>query len=137
MVQLSTSRTRYLTLALAVRKALDSLVAFVEDGREDPDLTPRLEELLESLKTSRGERSVFTPLRNHRSFGHYEQIRTIDEAVKKRVGPDLEKTFAALLDSSAPIEQRQEQAFEAIEFLQALESRALRHYNQPVRSRMG
>jgi hypothetical protein len=136
MVQLSTSRTRYLTLALAVRKALDSLVTLVEDGREDPELKRRLKELLESLKTSRGERSVFAPLQNHRSFGHYEQIRTIDEAVKER-GPHLEETFAALLDSSAPIKQRQEQAFEAIDFLQALESRALRHYNQPVRSRIG
>ena len=129
------ARSRYLSLALQVRKALDSLVVFIEDGKEDPKFRYILSDVADSLRTTTGERSVFAHFHNQKSFGHYEQIHTMDEVRRKR-GTDILNRISGVLDKSASPQKRRQDALQAIDFLYALESRALHQFNRPLRSGM-
>lgn len=123
------SRARYLIFALRIRKLTDALIALVEEGKETPDLDKRLKEVLASLE-SVGERTSVKSLRERGSFGHYENVVTIDEVVRAQDKTMLIQKLNAVISAHTDRERRSS-ALNAISFFDALESRALYHYNHP------
>jgi hypothetical protein len=75
------SRGKYLIFALRIRKLTDALIALVEEGRAMADLNESLKEVLASLEDA-GKPTSVQSLRQRGSFGHYENVITIDEVVK-------------------------------------------------------
>ncbi len=127
----TSNRSRYLLLALDARKVIDALVGFVDTGRRGSDLDKILKNAMESLKSVGRGGNVFEASRNRLAFGHYEQVRTVEEV---RGVDDREGVIAglsAVLDQSGPPEKQQQLALEALEFFHALEGRALQHYSHP------
>jgi hypothetical protein len=123
------SRGRYLIFALRIRKLTDALIALVEEGRIAPDLDERLKEVLASLENA-GQPTSVQSLRQRGSFGHYENVVTIDEVVKAQDKAALIQKLQTVIRSNTE-EDRQNSALEAIGFFDALESRALYHYTHP------
>ena len=126
----SESRSRYLVFALRIRKLTDSLIALVEEGRYPPDLNSGLNAVLASLAAS-GERTKVRSLRDRGSFGHYENALTISEVVKAQDKTELIQKLKGVMSSRTPAERRAS-ALQAINFFDALEGRALYHYNHPA-----
>ena len=125
----SESRTRYLVFALRIRKLTDSLITLVEEGRYPRDLNDGLKAVLASLAGS-GERSRVRSLRDRGSFGHYENALTIGEVVKAQDKAALIQRLKTVMGARTPSTQRAS-ALEAIDFFDAIENRALYHYNHP------
>jgi hypothetical protein len=123
------SRGRYLLFALRIRKLTDALIALVEEGRATPDLDEPLKEVLASLEDA-GQPTSVQSLRQRGSFGHYENVVTIDEVVKAQDKAALIQKLSTVIKSNTE-EERKSSALEAIGFFDALESRALYHYNHP------
>ena len=121
--------SRYLTLALNVRKLTDSLITLVEEGIETAELERSVKEVLASLESAGGKTSVRS-LRERGAFGQYENVVTIKEVVK---APERAALIGRLQDviSKKNTQERSESAIEAIEFFDALERRALYHYKHP------
>jgi hypothetical protein len=125
----SESRARYLIFALRIRKLTDALIALVEEGKATPDLDKPLKEVLASLEGA-GQRTSVQSLRQRGSFGHYENVVTIDEVVKAQDKAALIDKLNIVINSDTEAERRSS-ALDAIGFFDALESRALYHYNHP------
>jgi hypothetical protein len=126
----SESRSRYLVFALRIRKLTDSLIALVEGGQYPPDLKKGLRAVLASLAGS-GERTRVRSLKNRGSFGHYENALTIGEVVQAQDKAALIQKLRTVMTAETPGERRTS-ALQAIDFFDALESRALYHYNHPA-----
>jgi hypothetical protein len=126
----SESRSRYLVFALRIRKLTDSLIALVEEGRYPPDLNNGLNAVMASIEGS-GERTNVRSLRDRGSFGNYENAVTISEVMKARDKAELLQKLRLVMNSRTSAERR-EGALQAIEFFDALEGRALYHYNHPA-----
>jgi hypothetical protein len=119
-----------LVFALRIRKLTDSLIALVEEGQYPPDLNKGLRAVLASLAGS-GERTKVRSLRNRGSFGHYENALTISEVVKAQDKAALILKLKTVMSSKTRAERRAS-ALQAIDFFDALEGRALYHYNHPA-----
>ena len=122
-------RSRYLALALDARKVIDALIVFVDKDRREDDLDQSLHEVIDSLKAVTEKKDIFSPDRNRLAFSeYYEQVRTVGEALPP---PDMtrivEKLRSVETKQAAPDKQKQD-AFDAIELLSAIESRALYYY---------
>jgi hypothetical protein len=126
----SESRSRYLVFALRIRKLTDSLIALVEEGQYPPDLNKGLKAVLASLAGS-GERTKVRSLKDRGSFGHYENAVTIGEVVQAQDKAALIQKLKTVMSSKTPAERRAS-ALQAISFFDALEGRALYHYNHPA-----
>lgn len=123
------SRGRYLIFALRIRKLTDALIALVEEGRATPDLDEPLKEVLASLEGA-GQPTSVQSLRQRGSFGHYENVVTMDEVMKAKDKTVLIQKLNNVIKSNTE-EERRSSALDAISFFDALESRALYHYNHP------
>jgi len=119
-----------LVFALRIRKLTDSLIALVEEGQYPPDLNKGLRAVLASLAGS-GERTKVRSLRNRGPFGHYENALTISEVVKAQDKAALILKLKTVMSSKTRAERRAS-ALQAIDFFDALEGRALYHYNHPA-----
>ena len=119
-----------MVFALRIRKLTDSLIALVEEGQYPPDLNKGLRAVLASLAGS-GERTKVRSLRNRGSFGHYENALTISEVVKAQDKAALILKLKTVMSSKTRAERRAS-ALQAIDFFDALEGRALYHYNHPA-----
>ena len=124
------SRSRYLTFALQIRKLTDALIALVEEGTASPNLDEPIKEVLASLEGA-GQRTSVKALRERGAFGHYEHVMTFDEVVKVQDKQALIQKLNNVITSHTDNERRSS-ALEAIKFFDALESRALYHYNHPA-----
>ena len=122
------SSSEYLTLALDVRKLTDSLILLVEDGTLSEQLGTSIKEVVTSLEGAGNKVSV-KGLRERGTFGRYAGARAIGEVV---MGPNRTELIEKLLSviRSQAQSQRTESALVAIEFFDALERRALYHYNR-------
>lgn len=121
------SRGRYLLFALRIRKLTDALIALVEEGTATLDLDAPLKEVLVSLEGT-GEPTSVQSLRERGPFGHYENVVTMDEVVKAQDKDILIQKLNSVMTSQTE-EEKKTSALEAIGFFDALESRALYHYN--------
>jgi len=124
------ANSRYLTLALHVRKITDSLINLAEGGHADPALAKMLPEMLVSLETSEDRTSV-QRLRESGSFGNYENIITVNEVF---VRPEDRKAMIRRIQQvlgQGSDQDRREGAIAAIPFLDAIERRALYRYSRP------
>lgn len=122
-------RSRYLALALDARRMLDALIPFVDSGQRSPLLDTAVNDAIEAL-TSVTEGTGTRAVRSKLAFDEYEQVLTIDEIKsqeeRKEIIKDLQRI--ASLHGTAP---DQHAAMQVLEFFFAVESRALRYYNQP------
>jgi hypothetical protein len=138
MLPTTGARTRYLALALASRKLIDSLLTFVESNQQqpqDPQLGVALRQFVDSLETTKAGNNLFGELPSQPPFSHYEQVLTLQEALESFGDGDIENELSGVLDERSDITTRKQRANKAIEFFYALENRALNHYNQQMGTR--
>ncbi len=119
--------TRYLTLAQDVRAITDSLIEFVEDGKELQKSNDLLQSFLRSLTEQAGV-SVKS-LSDMGSFGSYESLKTINELFDSSQRKELTRKLRMVSKPSS--KSRRSSALEAIEILDSLESTALFQYEHP------
>ena len=122
-------RSRYLALALDARKVIDALIVFVDKDRREDGLDQSLKEVIVSLEAVTEKKNVFSPDRNRLAFSeYYEQVRTVGEALPPAdMTRIVEKLRTVEAKKETPDKQRAD-AFDAIELLSAIESRALYYY---------
>jgi hypothetical protein len=123
-------RSRYLALALDARRIMDVLVPFAEHGRRDQALDASVKDVmaaLNSLGTAADVNAVHGPFESYEQVLTVEEIRTEEE--RQAVIEDLKRILD--LDESG---DKREPAMRVLQFLFALESRALQHYHRPVAS---
>jgi len=117
-------RSRYLALALDARKVIDALIVFVDQDTRPEGLDQSLEEVIESLQAKKEQ--VFSPQRNRLAFSeYYEQVRTVGMTVNRA---DIIEKLESVKASQASPEKQNQDAFDAIRLLSAIESRALYYY---------
>ena len=75
------TNTRYLTLALDIRRLSDSLIMLAEENVETPDMLLAISRLLSSLKDA-GQGTSVKALRDRGTFGQYENVVTVNEVIK-------------------------------------------------------
>ena len=121
--------SRYLTFALDIRKLTDSLIALVEDGKPVQQLEPSIREMVASLDTTDGKTSVRN-LKERGSFARYEDVLVMNEVFKAPEKAELMGRLEEVLTTQSA-SQREASALRAIESFDALERRALYHYNHP------
>jgi hypothetical protein len=119
--------TKYLTLALEVRKITDALIQLVEEDQGLPELKLSLDPFLKSL-TDQPSVSV-KALREMGPFGQYESLRIINEIFQGNKKKELVGKLEAVLNG--PAQSREESALTAIRFLDSLERSALYQYENP------
>jgi len=138
MHESSDSRSKYLSLALASRKALRSIDDYIEQGKRDTQFEKTVNEVIESLKATRATRdalNLFGPVPEASPFTNYEQLLTLEEVVSDLKDPDIIENLGNLLTIDADAESRRRNAAEALKFFYTLENRALHHYSRQVGSR--
>ena len=124
-------RSRYLALALDARKVIDVLITFVDEGKRGPDLEECLQEVIGSLQTVVEKKDIFSPLSNRVAFSeYYEQVQTVEEALKPAQREEVVRKLLAIRNNRVDLASQQEDAYQAIKLLSAIESRAL-HYSTP------
>ena len=124
------TNSRYLTLALDIRKLSDSLIKLAEEGdAESPVVRTSIQNLLVSLLNA-GEKTSVKALRERGTFGRYENVVTVNEVVKPPKRAELIVKLKAVLDPASKDELK-ESALQAVEFFDTLEQRALYHYRHP------
>jgi hypothetical protein len=131
------SRSRYLALALASRKALRSLSDYVRQGTIDAQFESMVGEVVESLKATRDANNLFGPTPKESPFTNYEQVVTLDEVESdlKNQNIDIVEKLSKPLSLHVDEKSRRLDAADAIRFFYALENRALHHYSSQIGSR--
>ena len=131
------SRSRYLALALASRKALRSLGDYVKEGTIDEQLQRMVIEVVECLKATRDANNLFGPTPKESPFTNYEQVLTLDEVGSdlKDQNIDIVEKLSHPLNSHLDEDSRRRDAADAIRFFYSLENRALHHYSSQIGSR--
>lgn len=130
----SDSRSRYLSLALASRKAIKSLLKYIDAGTFDPQLRSGLRDVVHSIRSVSDTRRLFGRVPTESPFSNYEQQLTIEEVTRGLPG-DVTESLSLTLRRAATREERRKQVETAIHFFYALENRALHHYNRQVGAR--
>jgi len=105
------------------------LIRLVEEGQESDSLSNSLNKVLASLDDTGGKTSV-QRLRDSGSFGSYENMVTRKEAISPGDRVEIVSKLQAVIRPRSP-EQRRDSAIAAIPFFDAIERRALYHYNHP------
>jgi hypothetical protein len=122
-------RSRYLALALDARKVIDALIVFVDKGERQGDFDQSLQDAVTSLQAVKEKKEIFSPSRNLLAFSeYYEQVRTVDEALKPTEREQIVEKLLTVKTQSADLKKQQDDAFEAIKLLSTIESRALYYY---------
>ena len=113
MHESSDSRSKYLSLALASRKALRSIDDYIEQGKRDTQFEKTVNEVIESLKATRATRdalNLFGPVPEATPFTNYEQLLTLEEVVSDLKDPDIIENLGNLLTIDADAESRRRNA---------------------------
>jgi hypothetical protein len=117
------SGPKYLALALDVRKLTDSLIRLVEEGTESDDLYESIREVIASIEGA-GQKTSVKALRARGMFGHYPSVLAISEVITAENREQVVRHLLGVLNT-ANLEERKENALEAIAFFDSLERRAL------------
>lgn len=127
----SESRSRYLTLALLARRAINSLRAVAAGDPIDQALGDSLHKLLAGTERG-GEAAQFvTHLQTSGAWTYFEELSTVDELKNETGTVDLGAVVTSVL-GDANEESRRRNAKRLIGFLTAVESRALQHYTDSM-----
>lgn len=121
-------RSRYLALALDARRIMDVLVPFAENGQVDQALDASVRDVIGALH-SLGETADINPVRSSLAFDEYEQVLTVEEVKPREDRKAVIQDLQTILEPDGA-EEKREAAIRVLQFLFALESRALRHYNR-------
>ncbi len=135
MHESSETRSRYLALALASRKALHFLDLYIKSGKTDPQLESTVKELIESLRDSRQENNLFGPVPNESPFTNYEQVMTVEEVEADMQDQNISETLSNLISARGDEASLKHDAANDVKFFYTLENRALHHYSRQVGSR--
>jgi hypothetical protein len=122
------SGSKYLALALDVRKLTDSLIELVEGGTVSKDLYDSIREVVASIEGA-GKKTPVKALRQRGKFGHYPSVLAMNEVVRPEKRQEVLERLQGVIDRRNRKRQR-ESALEAITFFDALERRALYHSSQ-------
>ena len=126
------TNARYLALALDIRKLSDALILLAEEGVESSQMYDAIGQLLASLE-GLGEHTSIRALRDRGSFGRYENVVTVNEAIDSGQRQELIRKLKGILQPAHGGSKR-ENALDAISFFDSLERRALYRYNHPARA---
>jgi hypothetical protein len=126
------TNARYLALALDIRRLSDSLILLAEENVSTPQMLEAIGRVISSLEGI-GQQTSVKALRDRGIFGQYENVVTVNEAIKPAQREELIQKLRAIL-TPEPEAARRENALEAIEFFDSLERRALYRYNHPERA---
>jgi hypothetical protein len=124
----SESRSRYLSLALTSRKAINSLRAVVAGNPVDQELGRSLQDFLAGVE---GETNAIDHLQASKAWTHFEELSTVDELKNETGAHDLGNVVSAVLRGVSD-EVRRQNARRLIGFLTAVEGRALQHYTESL-----
>jgi len=127
----SETRSRYLALALDARKIVDVLMAYLDTGSRNQQLSSAVAEAVESLRSIRDGSELSQPARSHLAFDHYEQIATLDQIRPRKDREQLIEDLLTIESGSAEPAEISVCAQRTIQFFFAVETRALQYYNRP------
>lgn len=119
------SGSRYLALALDVRKLTDSLIRLVEDGTQSEQLKSSIKEVVDALEGA-GRKTTVKALRERGTFGNYPSVHAMSEVITEANREILIEKLQGVINPQDNMTQR-EMALQAIPFFDALERRALYH----------
>jgi hypothetical protein len=126
----SENRSRYLSLALLSRRTIESLRSVATGDPVDRDLDKSLRKLLVGV-TSTGESAFVKRLEASGAWTRFEELSTLDE-VKAETGTDhLDEIVSSVLNGRNP-RLRAQNATLLIQFLTAVEGRALQRYTDSM-----
>jgi hypothetical protein len=118
-----------LAFAANVRRLTDSLIVLAERDERTRNLEVGLRQVLNSLNSVNKPTPVKT-LKDRGPFDRYENVITLNEILRVTDKKDLIEKLNSVLNSNTR-QGRRNSALIAIQFFDALESRALYHYNHP------
>lgn len=122
----SESKSRYLSLALVSRRTIDHLRQVTMGSAVDPDLDAVLHKLLASTDPV-GNPSFVTHLEATGAWTYFEELSTVDELKQETGTTDLGEIVSSVLTPRNE-EVRVQSAKRLINFLTAVEGRALQRY---------
>ena len=124
---MAVDRFRYLALALDTRMVIDSLIEFIDQGTRKRGFDESLQEVLDSvLAFDKG--GLYSQLHSHRLAEYYEQVETLDEVLRPTDRKSLAEKILSIKADNVGLEKQKQDAFEVLELLGQLESRALYNY---------
>ena len=129
----SESRSRYLSLALTSRGAINGLRAVASGQPVDPKLGDFLKRLLAGVDRESGDAFV-SHLQESGAWTHFEELSTVDEVEKETGTHDLAELVSAILGQANDLSR--ENARRLISFLTAVEGRALQRYSESTELRI-
>jgi hypothetical protein len=129
----SESRSRYLSLALTSRGAINGLREVASGRPLDPKLGDFLKRLLAGMDQECGDAFV-SHLQESGAWTHFEELSTVDEVEKETGIQDLAELVSAILGQVNDLSR--ENAKRLISFLTAVEGRALQRYTESTELRI-
>jgi hypothetical protein len=123
--------TRYLSLALDTRVVIDVLVAFVKNT-DTARLQPLVSRVVASLDCATDRDRLFSSAQRRSLFGDYERMETLEVVQKEFPTQNLGAQLKALLEESSSADAKKHNAEQAIQFLCALEGKALERYTEAM-----
>ena len=129
----SESRSRFLSLALRSRKAIDSLREVVQGHPLNDDLEDTLKRLLAGTG-SEGDAAFLNYLQASSAWTSFEELSTVDE-LSNELGANVGEIVSAVLTPDTE-ESRTRYPKKLIGFLTAVEGRALQRYTDSVEARL-
>ncbi|MGO9337625.1 MAG: hypothetical protein ACLPLR_13085 [Terriglobales bacterium] len=129
----SESRSRYLSLALTSRGAINGLREVASGHPVNTKLADFLKRLLAGVDQKCGDAFV-SHLQGSGTWTHFEELSTVDEVEKETGTQDLAEVVSAVLGQ--PNDLSRENAKRLISFLTAVEGRALQRYTESTELRI-
>lgn len=121
---------RYLSLALASRRVIDTLMEARREGQvREPQLREALIAVVESVRNA-GKGEKFFASASGSIFEHYEQKIILREVLKDTRPADIQESLSRLLKDPADDEKLQDDLQTTVDFFFALETRALHRFEQ-------
>jgi hypothetical protein len=129
----SESRSRYLSLALTSRRAINSLRGFASGQSLDRELGAYLKSLLAGVDQKSGSDFV-SHLQESGAWTHFEELSTVEEIERETGTSDLVVVVSSILSEAD--EASRENVKRLISFLTAVEGRALQRYTESTELRI-
>ena len=128
----SESRSRYLSIALTSRSAINGLRRVVAGQPLNAELNVYLKQLIAGTDQDRS--NFASHLQASGAWTHFEELSTIEEIEKETQTHDLVNLVQSVIRGSA--DGSQGNAMRLIGFLTAVEGRALQRYSELTELRM-
>jgi hypothetical protein len=110
---------------------MKALRTFADTRERRPELESTLRTVMNSLKAMASPKRLFSKLHAEDQYGHFEQIRTLQEVSSGLDRPQLLNRLEAIVNGDSA---ESEDIRAVSRFFASVEDRALYHYNDPVLS---